>query len=453
MLNEREKHKMETIIKIVKKEITIKEAMYSLNLSRQQIYRLTKIYKTEGEDGFIHKNRGKVPANKINEAIIEEIKQLYLNEYYDYNFEAFYDELKDNKKYKGKYDISYSTLYNRFLNDDIISPLSHKGTIRLYNEKMKNAIQSKEKITEEKIELFQSRQISFEQAHTRRSSNMYGFGQEVQMDACEKIWFGNIVTYLHLAIDKGTKKVLAGWFEYEEITRGYFVLLFMILINYGIPQRIKTDNRTTFSNQENKVDTTIFGSICKELGIELITTSNPTGKANIERENGVFKNRLIAELRHEGITNIDDANKYLNEIFIPKMNKKFSYEINPKTSKMKQNNYSELELNLIISEKYTRIIDNASSIKYNGKYYIPINPETGELVYFKYRTNATFIITYNAEYWCEIENNYYKLVELENRDTTMKKEINNNKPIEKKKYIPPQDHPWRKNMMLRKYNN
>ena len=47
MLNEREKHKMETIIKIVKKEITIKEAMYSLNLSRQQIYRLTKIYKTE----------------------------------------------------------------------------------------------------------------------------------------------------------------------------------------------------------------------------------------------------------------------------------------------------------------------------------------------------------------------------------------------------------------------
>ena len=143
MLNEREKHKMETIIKIVKKEITIKEAMYSLNLSRQQIYRLTKIYKTEGEDGFIHKNRGKVPANKINEAIIEEIKQLYLNEYYDYNFEAFYDELKDNKKYKGKYDISYSTLYNRFLNDDIISPLSHKGTIRLYNEKMKNAIQRK----------------------------------------------------------------------------------------------------------------------------------------------------------------------------------------------------------------------------------------------------------------------------------------------------------------------
>ncbi len=31
----------------------------------------------------------------------------------------------------------------------------------------------------------------------------------------------------------------------------------------------------------------------------------------------------------------------------------------------------------------------------------------------------------------------------------MKKEIDNDKPIEKKKVIPPNNHPWRKNMMLR----
>ena len=32
----------------------------------------------------------------------------------------------------------------------------------------------------------------------------------------------------------------------------------------------------------------------------------------------------------------------------------------------------------------------------------------------------------------------------------MRKEIDNNKPLEKKKYIPPKNHPWRKNMMLKK---
>lgn len=279
---------------------------------------------------------------------------------------------------------------------------------------------------------------------------MYAFGQEVQMDASPKIWFGDIVTHLHLAVDKGTKKVLFGWFEYEEITRAYFVLLFNIIINYGIPKLIKTDNRTTFSNQKNKVDNTQFGRICIDLGIELNTTSIPTAKANVERENKTFKDRLIAELRHEKITDIDEANRYLNEIFIPKMNKNFSFEINEKTSMMKINNYSEQELNLIISEKFTRIIDNASSIKYGNKYYIPINPDTGEITCFSKKTECKFIITYNAEYWCEIENNYYQLIELQDRDSTMKKENKNDKPIERKKYIPPKNHPWRKNMMLKK---
>ena len=444
-LNDKERKKLEVIRKVISKEMTIKEATCELGFSRQQIHRLINLYKKEGKSGFAHKNRGKTPSNKIDCKIIEEIQQLYLDDFYDHNYEHFLEEIKD------RYSISYPSLYRCLSSDDIISPLAHKETIKLYNERMEKAINGEEKIQEEIVELFQSRQIAFEKAHTRRSSNNYGFGQEVQMDACEKIWFGNVVTYLHLAVDKGTKKVLFGWFEYEELTRGYFVLLYNIIINYGIPEKIKADNRNSFSNNKNQVDTTQFGSICNALGIQLETTSIPTGKPNVERENGTFKNRLIAELRHEGITEIDEANKYLNEIFIPKMNKKFSYEIDPKTSKMKPNNYSLEELNLIISEKYTRIIDNASSIKYNNKYYVPINPKTGEVTCFMKKTECTFIITYNAEYWCKIEDNYYMMLEIQDRNTTMKKEIDNNNPTEKKKYIPPENHPWRKDMMLRKH--
>ena len=448
-MNEYEEKKFNIIKKLEEGEITRKEASYELNLSLKQIDRLRVIYRNDGAKGFVHKNRGNIPINKIKQDIIEELEQLYLTEYYDYNFEAFYDELNENKKYKGKYEISYSTLYNRFLNDDIISPLAHKETNKLYNEKMNKSIENNEEIQEEKLDLFKSRQISFEKSHTRKSSNMYAFGQEVQMDACEKVWFGTIVTHLHLAVDKGTKKVLFGWFEYEEVTRGYFVLLYNIIINYGIPTRIKTDNRNSFSNKENNTYTTQFGSICNTLKIELITTSVSIAKANVERENNTFKNRLIAEFRHENITDINKANEYLNNIFIPKMNKKFSYEIDYKKSKMKPNIYSEEELSLIISEKYIRIIDNASSIKYDNKYYVPINPDTGEITYFMKKTECIFIITYNGDYWCKIENNYYMLKEIESRDSTMKKESKNDKPVERKKYIPPANHPWRKNMMMK----
>ena len=434
-MNEKEKLKYTTIERIINNKITIKEAMYILNQSRRNINRLINKYKDEGKNGFIHKNKGKENKNKKSNKTINELENLYLKEYYDYNFTAFYDEISE------KYDISYDVMLKAFKKDDIISPLSTKKTIKLYNENINKTIKENKIENQEKIELYKSRIIEAEKAHIRRSSNLYAFGQEIQMDACFKLWFGEITSALHLAVDKGTKKVLFGWLEYEEITRGYFVLLYNIIINYGIPLKIKTDNRNSFSNGKNKVDTTQFGSICNELGISLVTTSIATSKSNVERENGTFKNRLIAELRHERITDIDSANEYLNNIFIPKMNAKFSYKINKNV--MKENNYSDLELNLIISEKYERLIDNASSIKYKNKYYIPVNPNTGEAVSFASKTICIIIITYDAELWSKIENKYYIMLEIEKRETVMEKE-DNSSIKEHKKYIPPSNHPWRK---------
>ena len=434
-MNEKEELKYITTRKIINNEITIKEAMYILNQSRRNVNRLVNKYKTEGKDGFIHKNKGKENKNKKSDKIINDLENLYLKEYYDYNFTAFYDEIYE------KYDISYDVMLKAFKKDDIISPLSTKKTIKLYNENIKKTIKDNKIENKEKIKLYKNRIIEAEKAHIRRSSNLYAFGQEIQMDACFKLWFGGIASALHLAVDKGTKKVLFGWFEYEEITRGYFVLLYNIIINYCIPYKIKVDNRNSFSNGKNKVDTTQFGGICNELGINLVTTSVATSKSNVERENGTFKNRLIAELRHEGITDIDSANEYLNNVFIPKMNAKFSYKINK--TMMKKNNYSDLELNLIISEKYERLIDNASSIKYKNKYYILVDPTTGEIIYFISKTICTLIITYNAELWSKIENKYYIMLEIEKRETVMKKEVKSSIK-EKKKYIPPSNHPWRK---------
>ena len=450
MLNDKERKKYEIIEKVINGFITRKEASIELKLSLKQIDRLKNIYHSEGEKGFIHKSRGKENKYKTDESIIIELETLYLNEYYDYNFEQFYEDIND------KFKISYDVMLKRFTKDDIISPLAHKKTIKEYNKKMKTAInENNQEFDNAKIILYKSRMIEVEKAHIRRASNLYVFGQEVQMDACEKLWFGGIVSYLHLAVDKATKKVLFGWFEFEEITRGYFIVLFHIIINYGIPAKIKADNRSSFSannakTKDKKLFLTQFGKVCEELNIVLETTSVSTAKANVERENRTFKNRLIAELRHENITDIDEANKYLNEVFIPKMNEKFSYAIDKKTSLMRENNYTEEELKLIISEKYTRIIDNASSISYDRKYYIPINIKTGEVTCFMKGTKCIFIINYDGEYYGEIENHYYKLLELENRDTVMKKEseINTTKK-EHHKYIPPSNHPWRKNMMLK----
>lgn len=451
MLNDKELKKYETIERIVNGLITRKEASIKLKLSLKQIDRLKKIYYSEGKDGFAHKNKNKTPINKKDDNLIKELENLYLEKHYDFNFVHFYEE-----HVFGKYNISYDVMLKNFIKDDIISPLAHKKTVKLYKDKMNEVIkEDKSDIKEEKVELFKSRIIEAEKAHPRRSSNLYSFGQEVQMDACNKMWFGGIPSFLHLAVDIATKKVLFGWFEYEEITRGYFVLLFNLIINYGIPAKIKVDNRSTFSannarDKEKKVFMTQFGKVCERLNIVLYTTSISTEKANVERENKTFKDRLIAELRYEGITDIDEANKYLNEVFIPKMNKKFSYAIDEKKSLMRENTYTEEELKLIISERKEKIIDNASCISYNHDYYIPINLETGEVTNFQKGTKCTLIINYDGEYMGEIENHYYQMFKLENRDSVMKKESEvKTKEKEHHKYVPPKNHPWRKNMMLK----
>ncbi len=454
MLNEYEKNKYDIISKFVSKEITKKEAMEKLNLTERQIYRLKKIYVENGINGFIHKNRGKANFNKKDDKLIKELENLYLEKYFDFNFEHFFEDFV-----YGIYDISYDVMLKRFTKDDIISPLAHKKTVKAYKDKMNTIVkenkENKFNIEEEKIELFSSRIIQAEKAHPRKSNNLYVFGQEVQMDACNKMWFGEISSFLHLAVDKGTKKVLFGWFEYEEITRGYYVLLFNIIINYGIPAKIKADNRSTFSanntkNKEKKVFMTQFGKVCEQLNIVLHTTSVDTSKPNVERENKTFKNRLIAELRLNNINDIDEANKYLNEIFIPKMNRKFSYAIEKETSLMRENIYTEEELKIIISEKIDKVIDNASCISYNRKYYIPIDLETGEVTNFQRGTKCKLIINYDGEYIGEIENHYYQMFELKNRDTVLTKESEiKDKEKEHHKYIPPKNHPWRKNMMLK----
>lgn len=111
---------------------------------------------------------------------------------------------------------------------------------------------------------------------------------------------------------------------------------------------------------------------------------------------------------------------------------------------MKKNNYSEIELDLIISEKYERIIDNASSIKYNTKYYVPADPNTGEIITFVAKTKCILIITYNSEIWSLIENKYYMMIEIEERKSVMEKEDTNQEAKKTKKYVPPTNHPWRK---------
>ena len=424
----------ETIKKVLSKDLTQKEAGLILDITDRQIRRLITKYKNMGEDAFVHKNINNQNAKKISDDIPTKIIDDYLTNYYDYGFTHFYEEQGR------KYGISFSYMVEKFGTNYIISPYAQHRTVKLYNENMKKAIRDNS-ITESQEKLFEQRKQEEFEKHIRKSSLHYSFGEEVQMDAAFWGWFGTEETALHLVVDKATKKVLAGYFDYEETTNAYLVVLMNMIINFGIPKRIKTDRRNSFSinnakSSKSKLNITQFGRICEDLEIELLCNSNPLFKPNAERENGTFKRRLKAELRHNGITTIEEANKYLNEVFIPKINERFSYKINPKKNVMRENNYTEDELNLIISIRNERTIDNASSIKYFNNYYLPANVETGEVISFKSGTKCTVVNSYDSKLFGIIDGNTYMLVLIEKRE-------GENKRATKNGFKPNENHPWR----------
>ncbi len=82
-LTDKEKLKLNTIQKIITGEYNKKKASEILGITTRQVNRLLIKFKEEGENGFVHKTRGKSSNRKVPENIKSEIVNLYITEYFD----------------------------------------------------------------------------------------------------------------------------------------------------------------------------------------------------------------------------------------------------------------------------------------------------------------------------------------------------------------------------------
>jgi hypothetical protein len=69
---------------------------------------------------------------------------------------------------------------------------------------------------------------------------------------------------------------------------------------------------------------THFGWACKQLGIEIITAHSPEAKRRVERNHGIYQDRLVKELRLAGSDTIAAANEFLAAGFCEQLNQKFA---------------------------------------------------------------------------------------------------------------------------------
>jgi transposase len=443
-LRMKEYEKYKVIKEVVDHGLSKERASIKLNLSIRQINRLIKIYKEKGKSGFVHGNRSKKPAISIDKSISDDIILLYRNKYQGFNFKHFQEYLESDENIS----VSYTCVYQTLMRNGITSPRIRKNTRkRLAKEKLE-AEKKLENKTDEEIEVIVNHEVALEDSHPRGEKPKY-FGELTEMDGSIHLWFGDKKACLHLAADKATNTIVGAYFDWQETLKGYYTIFKQILENYGIPAKFKTDNRTVFyyhmlnddKRTSDKDVLTQFGYACKQLGVDLETTSVSQAKGLIERDNGTFQDRLVSELRLNNITTIEEANKYLIEVFVPKFNSKFALD-RKKFKSVYVTAPSSEEINYTLAILTPRKIDNGNSIKYYNSYYQPF--ENGKLKCFRPRTECLVIKAFDGELFVTIDEKIYELRKLESHEK-FSKEFDTEEPEkkEKAKYIPPMTHPWK----------
>ena len=439
-----EQLKYETIKELVDHRGNKKRAALKLGISLRQVNRLISIYKEKGKNGFIHGNRTRKPINAINNSISKDIILLYKTKYQDFNFKHFNEYLVEEENI----DVSYNFVYRLLTKEGFLSPKARKQTKRAF--KKKKLLEEKKinlAMSNEEIDSIVDREIALEDAHPRGEKPKF-FGEVIEQDGSIHLWFGEVKSCLHLAIDKATSTVVGAWFDKEETLNGYYHVFYQILTNYGIPYSFLTDNRTVFNYMSLNPDKrtsekdilTQYGYACKQLGIDLKTTSVSQAKGLIERTNGTFQGRLVNELKLNGITTMEEANKYLTEVFVPKFNSKFAMNYK-KFPSVFEASPSKEKINYTLAILTPRKIDNGNSIKYKNKYYQPYL--NGELKCFMPKTECLVINAFNGDLLVTINDNIYELKELSRNERFSKNFEQIPVQKEKKKYIPPMNHPWR----------
>ena len=415
-------------------------AALTLGCSKRTIDRHIAGYRAEGKEYFIHGNRGRQPIHALSEGEKADITDLYLNKYCDANF-AHFAELLARKE---NIYVSESLVRNVLSAADVLSPKANRKTRREYAKRLREALAATK--SKKEAARIQARIVEAEDAHPRRP-RCANFGEMIQMDATLHYWIDGCKWTLHIAIDDATGIVVGAWFELQETLRGYYQVFKQILTGYGIPFMFYTDRRTVFeykksgSKEVAKDSFTQFSYACKQLGVQIETTSVAQAKGRVERLIQTMQSRLPVELRLEGVTTIEQANEFLPG-FIAQYNARFALPSDNIPSVFdRQPSLEKIDMTLAVITE--RTVDNGHSIRFDKTYFRTLN-RMGRVDYLVKGTKGLVIRTFSGELYFSVDDLVFAMEEIPEHERTSRN-FDFKPPTDepRKKYIPPANHPWR----------
>ena len=281
---------------LIAKRIKQKHAAKQLGISVRQVRRLLKRYKGEGVAGLTHQGRGRVGNKAMPIGKKDQIIRLI----------------------KAKYpDFGPTLAAEKLFELDGISVSEEKVRLLMIEEGLWKAKQRKQVVI-----------------HTYRGRRSC-VGELVQLDGSPHRWFeerSDPCTLLAY-IDDATSRIMDGEFADYEGTFTLYSATEHYLKTYGRPLSLYVDKHSTFTiNRQATIEEglkdqkplTQFGRVMEDLKIELILANSPQAKGRIERLFETLQDRLVKDMRLEGISTKDEGTRYFREVYIPRHNAKFA---------------------------------------------------------------------------------------------------------------------------------
>lgn len=404
---------------LVNGKINATEAGEQLHLTPRQVRRLKKRFKKDDPESLVHQGRGRESQRKIKQVIVAKIVALLLKMYVGFGPTLAAEKLWEIDKIK--------------ISDESLRTIMVKNKLWKPNTKKKN------------------------REHRDWRPRREHYGSMEQYDGCYHLWFENRAEEccLLLSVDDATGKITKAMFDYHEGVLPTFAFWKGYLEKKGKPASIYLDKFSTYkinhkSAEDNKELITQFQRACRDLNITLITAHSPQAKGRVERMFETLQDRLVKELRLQNISDIETANKFLEEKFIPAFNDRFAV-IPAKKSDLHRSliKNDKENLNSIFSVHSKRVVMNDFTVQFKNQYFQLSQEQT---------------VTVCRKDTILIEEHLDNTIELKLRGKRLSYTVLPKRPEKEFKlkipalatsqstYKPPADHPWRRQFLRNKIN-
>ena len=324
--------RLRVLIDISDGRLSVEDATGLIGVGRRQIYRLLDAFRARGPEGLISRKRGRPSNRALGTVFRETVLAIVRERYADFGPTRALAAEKLSEVHG--LDLGVETLRQWMIGAG----------------------------------LWVRRKDRLQRIHQPRARRDC-LGELVQIDGSEHWWFedrGPQSTLL-VYVDDATSRLMHLKLVETELTFDYFQATREYLEAHGKPVAFYSDKHGVFRvNQTGAIGgdgMTQFGRALHALNIDIICANSSQAKGRVERANKTLQDRLVKELRLQGIGTIAAGNKMLPS-FLADYNARFGKE--PRNSKdLHRPLLAGDDLTEVFTWREERTVSNSLTLQYD----------------------------------------------------------------------------------------